>query len=498
MNKEVLIIGGGIAGLSAGIYARINGFNCTIIEKNKTAGGECTGWDRRGYHIDGCIHWLVGTKEGTGINQLWKQVGALEGVEIYHPETFLSFEYQGTELPFYRDLDRLEHAWTALSPEDTPAIREFTGTVRTLQSFDIPAEKPMDLMGPIEKIKLLLSMKDAGMVMKRYGKIGLTEFARNFTHPVIRSALASFLPEGYSASSLFFALAAFSKGQASIPMGGSRAFAQRMVDRYLNLGGVLHTGCEVTELERSGRQITGVVTDRGDRMTADYVIAACDAHLLFDRLLKGSVSDKAFQKRFADPEGYPLASQITIALGYSGSAEQMHRTTSIETEDMQVGTRSIDRLTVTHYQYEQDFAPPGCVVFTIAINQFHDDYEYWQQLGGNRNAYREEKQRIGQEVLSAMVRRYPEMEGKLELLDVVTPLTFEHWCNAYRGAFMAFLPTVGAKPMEHTGRIKGLDNLLLSGQWLQPPGGLPVALLTGRDSIMRICRKEKQRFQSDI
>ena len=43
-NKEkVIIIGGGIAGLSAGIYALMEGFDAEIFEKNALAGGECMG-----------------------------------------------------------------------------------------------------------------------------------------------------------------------------------------------------------------------------------------------------------------------------------------------------------------------------------------------------------------------------------------------------------------------------------------------------------------------
>lgn len=50
--KKVIIIGGGIAGLSAGIYCLMNGFGVELYEKNAVPGGECTGWDRQGYHID--------------------------------------------------------------------------------------------------------------------------------------------------------------------------------------------------------------------------------------------------------------------------------------------------------------------------------------------------------------------------------------------------------------------------------------------------------------
>jgi phytoene desaturase len=77
---------------------------------------------------------------------------------------------------------------------------------------------------------------------------------------------------------------------------------------------------------------------------------------------------------------------------------------------------------------------------------------------------------------------------------VASPQTYERYCNAYRGAFMAFWPTLKGKQLAHNGQIRGLDNLVLSGQWLQPPGGLPVALITGKDAIMRLCRKVKKEF----
>ncbi|MTI94026.1 MAG: NAD(P)/FAD-dependent oxidoreductase [Firmicutes bacterium] len=82
--KRLIIIGGDVAGLSAGIFAQLNGFESIVLEKQPTPGGNCTGWDCDGYIIDGSIHWLIGTKEGTWLNRLWKIVGALEGIKLYH------------------------------------------------------------------------------------------------------------------------------------------------------------------------------------------------------------------------------------------------------------------------------------------------------------------------------------------------------------------------------------------------------------------------------
>ena len=63
MGKKVIIIGAGIAGLSAGCYLRMNGYDTEIFELHTTPGGLCTSWERGNYIFDGCIHILAGNGE---------------------------------------------------------------------------------------------------------------------------------------------------------------------------------------------------------------------------------------------------------------------------------------------------------------------------------------------------------------------------------------------------------------------------------------------------
>jgi phytoene desaturase len=495
--KKIVIIGGGIAGLSAGIFAQKNGFESTILEKHHTTGGECTGWDRLGYHIDGCIHWLVGTKEGTPIRELWDTVGALDGVKIHEPESFMAVEYDGVTVHFYRDLDRLKKSWLEISPEDQEAIEEFCSDIGKLHSFTFPVGKPLNMMSIIEKFKYMLSMKDVGLVLQKYNKVSVHDLAGKFKHPALKAALASFMPEGdYSATSIIFPLGTFTGGQSSIPIGGSRALARRMEEKYLALGGNIETSCEAIELEIEGESVRWVTCSNGKAFEADYFIAACDADVFYVKLLKGQYPDPEFQKRFSDSDTYPLASNIYVGIGYEGSMQDIPRTLKfpVDSIDIDQNRKPTEYLQMTHYGYESDFAPEGHTAVTFAINQFQPELEKWEELVQDRNAYKKEKNRIGQEVIRAMEIRFPEMTGKLKLLDVASPQTYNRYCNAYRGAFMAFWPTLKGKQLAHSGQIRGLDNLVLSGQWLQPPGGLPVALITGRDTIMRLCRSLKKAF----
>src|SRR5665647_1844373 len=55
-DNSIIIIGARFAGLAAGIYGRMNGYNTRIFEMHNKPGGLCASWKRNGYTFDGCIH----------------------------------------------------------------------------------------------------------------------------------------------------------------------------------------------------------------------------------------------------------------------------------------------------------------------------------------------------------------------------------------------------------------------------------------------------------
>ena len=58
----------------------MNGYEAEIYEMHDKSGGLCTAWKRKGYTIDGCIHWLTGARPGCAFHDLYREVGALEGL----------------------------------------------------------------------------------------------------------------------------------------------------------------------------------------------------------------------------------------------------------------------------------------------------------------------------------------------------------------------------------------------------------------------------------
>lgn len=140
-KEKVIIIGGGIAGLSAGIYALLAGFDAEIYEKNAIPGGECIGWNRKGYHIDNCIHWLTGTKKGTELYDVWKTVGALDdNMEYASIDSFYTSTYDGQKVTLWNDLNRTQEELLALSPEDEEEIKKFIQYVEYSKQCLFPAK----------------------------------------------------------------------------------------------------------------------------------------------------------------------------------------------------------------------------------------------------------------------------------------------------------------------------------------------------------------------
>ncbi len=57
---------------------------------------------------------------------------------------------------------------------------------------------------------------------------------------------------------------------------------------------------------------------------------------------------------------------------------------------------------------------------------------------------------------------------------------------------MGFVTTIGNKQMRFKGLVKGVQNLYIAGQWVMNPGGLPIAVISGKFAIQRILKTLKR------
>lgn len=498
--KKIIIIGGGIAGLSAGVYARQQGFETIIFEKHTISGGLCTGWNRQGYHIDGCIHWMTGTSKDSPLRALWENVGALSPEhEVFQKDYFDVYEACGEKIYLWRDIEKLKNDLIKLSPQDTKAICKFVKDLKSVHTMRVPTESPVNMMTLPQLFRQLWSMRGMLSVLLRLNGTSCQEYAKRFKHPAIQRVFRTCMPEGYSVAAFIFTLGTFTRGNGGIPSGGSFQMTKRMTDRYLSLGGVLKTGTLVNEIKTSLFHATGIeyITMKGEKAfeSADYVISACDVHTTFNTLLKDCFFDKQFMLRFRQPKVYATQSCVLATYAVDADLSDYPYSIVLESEKYRAGVTDYDDVSIRNYVYEPTFAPKGQTVISVLVSQSDDDYAFWKAIYFDKSIYHSEKERLAAFFQTTIEKRYPELVGKIKLLDVLTPMTFIRYCGSYHGAWMAFRMGRGTKNLMHTGKIKGLRNCYLTGQWLQPPGGLPIAMTMGKFTVQRICKKEGMPFR---
>ena len=490
--KKIVIVGGGISGLTSGIFAQKYGFESIVLEKNSVAGGVCTGWDRQGSHIDGCIHWLTGTKKDTELYDLWCEVGALDGIDIINLDYYYMFEYDVKKICFYNDYNKLREELLSVSAEDSELIDEFISACKAVESIEMPTSKPMDMMSIIDMMKLGKKMMSGFGSMKKYSAVSCKEFAERFKSPILQKVFRSFMPDNYSISQVMFSYATIVSGNGGIPVGGSKAMAMRMADKYKSLGGQLRLNTSVDEIIIKDGKAVGVKLQNGDIIDADYVISACDANVTLQKLLRGKYVDKQLQPYYDDLENNPLQSNVLVAFAVDGDVSNLPISFIFDSEKYEIAGKTEDRVGMRVYSYDKSLVKNGKTTITSYISQNTQQFDYWKKLYENKEAYKAEKMRIAEEILKRILKHFPELEGRIKIIDVATPATYERYCGAYKGSWMSFMSTPKSKQSQgHNGKIDGIDNFQISGQWIYSPGGLPCAVATGKFAVQRICKAEK-------
>lgn len=494
-RKTILIIGAGISGLTAGIYAEQNGFHAVILEKNPSVGGLCTGWYREGRYIDGCIHWLTGTKDGKDVNTMWKNVGAIDkDTKILQLDSWGTFEYQNTKVTFYRDLNKAEKEWTTISPVDKREIKHFFKMVRDIMSINLPLDMPVSMMNPLKVLKLGLDVLNVWPSYLKTMKMSCDKYAKRFKHPALRWAMTHAQPGAGNLYCMLFSYATVASGDGGIPEGGSKPMVERMKNRFLSLGGTLKLNKEVSYVLTSDNKAIGVVLKDGTKYYGDYVISALDPNFTMNKLLLNQFKNHKLDKRFFNHKRHPAPTCCLLA--FEGNDTDIPAPYSFECEPLYVGGTKINHLTIRNYNYDREtFVKNGKTIYSVLIDQYGEEYNYWNNLyKNNPKQYRQKKVDLANAVIARIIAKFPQFKGNLRILDVSTPKTLNRYTNASRGAYMGFLYTHKDSMYTHNGFVKGLKNFVMASQWLQCPGGLPLALAEGKFAIQRICKKENYSF----
>jgi phytoene dehydrogenase-like protein len=510
-GKTVIVIGAGMAGLSAGCYLQMNGYDTEILEAHTISGGLCTSWKRGEYTFDGCIHWLGGSGPASAFYEMWSELVDLPSIQFIDHDLRFDIElghlrdrHGDFVFHLYGNVERLKRYLLDIAPEDAWMIEAFMASVRRLQQVSLPplwdvAPKVRKLRHNLRLIRYLPFLP----YLRKWSQVTNYDLAERFQNPFVGEGFRMlYMGKEFSILGITMQLALFDQRSAGFPVGGSRAFAEKIADRYLSLGGQIHYRSRVArilvEADRGRDRVVGVQLESGETHDAALVVSAADGYWTIYEALQGQYVDDSIRELYAGERLERFESMILVSLGVDRtfeSAPHILRFPLNEPLTLADGSR-FERMEAHIYNYDPTLAPPGKTVVTVTLYTAND--VYWSELRArDRDAYRAAKDDLARQVIERLDRKFGDVRAHVEETDVATPATLIRYTSNWHGSYQGWYPptdilSAARLPKE----LPGLESFYMAGQWVEPGGGLPQVALSGRNVAQIICQRDGKSFRT--
>jgi phytoene dehydrogenase-like protein len=293
----------------------------------------------------------------------------------------------------------------------------------------------------------------------------------------------------FSALAFIFMLGWFHQKNAGYIKGGSYPFAQRMVERYEQLGGKITYKKRVEKIIVENDQAKGVVLTDGTMIKADYVVSAADGFTTIFKMLDGKYVSKQVDHAYKNWELFTPLVQVSFGINKELKSEEPIIINS--TKGLQIGQTKLEAgYSVMNYSYDPTMAPKGK---TTIVMRYESPWDIWKNIEGE--AYKNEKKQIEKDAIACLEMVYPGITEYIEVIDIATPKTDVRYTGVKDGAYEGFMPTKENMMKSLKMTLPKLRNFYMAGQWLYPGGGLPPSVQSGKFAIMLICKKERQKFE---
>ncbi|TFF86489.1 MAG: NAD(P)/FAD-dependent oxidoreductase [Promethearchaeota archaeon] len=531
LNYEVIIIGSGMGGLTAGALLSKNSINTLVLEKHLIPGGYTTTFKRKDYKFDASLHMINGCGENgsvynilekTGINisyykkgdkitpiapdevrfieldSLFRIVDKNLNIDYKIPSDFTKYketlckefpDFESNINDFFEEMDKFtDFVFNFLSSDDskdrgTPPQRFFTSLQETASSL----------------------LNDFGITDPRLLKI-ITHITGFFALPAEK------------VSQFIYAVGAFgyNKEGAFQVIGGSGALASAMAETIKKHGGEVKLKSTVDEIliDEAKNKAIGVKLTDGTIYNANYIISNADATHTFNDLIKVSEeylkSNKRISKFISTINKRKTSLSAMIAyfglnidlkkLGftdyelsfYNQDLSWAEMLEIIETGEFEKNTN----LPMTIYSnIDPTCCPEGkSVVSCIALSDINYIKKLLESDGTRGKKYKDYKKKFG----NFMVKRIsdflgiPDLDEMVEVMEVATPLTLNRYTNNRNGAFIGWEVTPEQQITNQIPQKTPIKNLYLASAWAMPGGGVSAVIMGGNTVANTILKKKNK------
>ena len=498
MAKSIIIIGAGMGGMAAGIYGQMNGYETQIFEMHIKPGGQCTSWKRKGYTFDPCIHHFFGCKPGSSVYHMWHELGALPRELVNIEECTAVASPNGKMFVDYYDLERLKDTLLKLSPQDSKMIEQYIGAIKAFANDKI--EDAIN-SGSLWKMILIFFSKPS---IRKWIKMNMRTFAERFSDPFLRKAFAQLIysnPDG----PLFFHFMRHvggMNGDIQWPVGGATELAKSIERRYLALGGKVHYRSRVEKILVENDKAVGIKIADGSEHRADIIISNADGRKTIFNMLDGKYINETVRDYCAPlSDETPFAVNVCLGIDRDLSGEPSSLVLLID-QPVTIANYTYESIEAQLYGFDKAMAPEGKGTIKVELPA---SYAYWKQLyNDDRERYKQEKQKVAEQVIDTLESYFPGIKNQVEAIDVYTLMTWERYMGGTQGWFnlpnrkldfsMSMKEDLSDKKFKTT--LPGLSGFYFVGIWATAMGSLAHNANSGKTIIRRICKKDGKEFKT--
>jgi phytoene dehydrogenase-like protein len=524
MDADAIIVGGGIAGLTAAAYLARAGKTVIVFEKQSHCGGLVSTFERQGFHYEGGIRAI----ENSGIVfPMLKQLGL--DLEFTPNHISIGLEDQVVRIESEENVDNYQDLLNQFYPEQTDEIDAIFAQIRKIMRYmevqygiDNPAF--LDIKQDREyfiKVIFPWMFKYAFTVPKITAmNEPVVDYLKRFTQD--QSLLDIITQHFFADTPAFFALSYLKLYlDYYYPMGGTGRLIAALEDFIQEHGGILTTDTEITAVD----------PDRGELIDADgethayhRLIWAADLIGLYRAIDGESISDARVRRAFfdrkdllADKSGndsvYTLYAGVDLPPDYfSSKASEHFFYTPSRLGESKAGPAPLGGDVATIKSWLRNFyalttyeiscpvmrdasmAPEGqtglivSMLFDYRLAKRIDEMGWYDEF----KAFSEEQIL---ETLDGSI--YPGIKAAVLHRFSATPITIEMRTGNTEGAITGWaftndpLPAESRLPKILKAIQTPLPRIYQAGQWTYSPSGLPISILTGKLAADRVIKELK-------
>jgi len=493
-KKTVIVIGGGLGGLSAAISLAQSGYAVSLYERNSHLGGKLNRLEQDGFGFD------LGPSILT-MPHIFDRLFAASGKSLadYVPIVRLKHQWRsffpnGHVLDLYEDVHDMLNNNEHLTSQDMDEYKQLLAYAKQLYDmteegyFQQGLDRTREVMG---YHGLFQSIKGFDLGSTMYAGI-----AKRISNPQFRDMLSYFIK--YVGSSSYDAPAVLNmliymqhaQGLWYVP-GGMHLLARGLVQLAEEVGVQLYTNQGIVQLQKEKGNITGAMLASGEKLVADYYIANMEVIPVYEQLLREKPSfTRKLRRKFE-----PASSGLVIHVGVSKQYPQLSHHNFFFAENMK---QQMDTI------FHKHALPDDPVIYLVNVNktdpsQTRPGYENLKILPHipyiQKNAYsQEDYEAFADKVLMKLERMgLEQLREHIVTRDIWTPEDIQRAYASDRGAIYGTVSDRRRnRGFKHPKQSERYSNLYFVGGTVNPGAGMPMVTLSGQQVRDKIVERDQR------